>query len=88
MSIFARSVEVVRSVEEIVPIKAEPTHVALDRVDVLLALFARVRVVEPQVALATVSSSEPKIQADAFGMSNVQIAIGFRRKTGLNLPTL
>ena len=80
--------EVVRSVEEIVPIKAEPTHVALDRVDVLLALFARVGVVEPQVALATVGSCEPKIQADAFGMSDVQIAIGLRRKTGLNLPAL
>ena len=45
--------EVVRRVVEVLaPVEAEPADVGLDRVDVLLLLLLRVRVVEAEVAAA------------------------------------
>ena len=41
-----------RVVEVLAPVEAEPAHVALDRVDVLLLFLRRVGVVEAQVAAA------------------------------------
>jgi hypothetical protein len=38
--------------------------------------------------LATISFCQTKVQANALGMSDVKIAIGLGRKTGLNLLTL
>ena len=55
--------EVVRRVVEVLaPVEAEPADVALDRVDVLLLLLDRVRVVEAEVAAAAESRATPKFR--------------------------
>ena len=62
------------------PLEAQPLHVALDRVDVLLVFLGRVGVIEAQVALATELLRQTEVQANRLGMPDVQIAIGLRRK--------
>jgi len=50
--------------------------VALDRVDVFLLLLGRVGVVEAQMAAAAVFLRQAEIEADRFGVADMQIAFG------------
>src|SRR5207248_2980838 len=61
---------------------AEPAHVVLDRIDVLLLLLGRVGVVEAQMAAAAVFLGHPEVQADRFGVPDMEIAIGLGGKPG------
>ena len=68
--------EVIRRVIEVtVPVVAEPAHVALDRVDVLLLFFGRVGVVEAQVAAAAELLRHAEVERDRLGVANVEIAV-------------
>ena len=73
--------EVVRGEARLLaPVEAEPAHVALDRVDVLVLLLDRVGVVEAQVAAAAEVLRDAEVEADRLGVADVQIAVGLRRK--------
>ncbi len=73
--------EVVRGVVEVLaPVEAEPADVALDRVDVLLLLLDRVRVVEAEVAAAAEVTGDAEVEADRLGMADVQVAVRLRRE--------
>ena len=73
--------EIIRSVEHpVLPIEAQPAHVLLDRIDVFDLFLGRIGVVEAQVALAPELRREAEIEADRFGVADVQIAVGLRRK--------
>ena len=75
--------EIVRGVVEVLaPVEAEPAHVALDRVDVLLLLLGRVGVVEAQVAAAAELLRDAEIEADRLGVADMQIAVRLGRKAG------
>ena len=75
--------EIVRRVVEVLPpIEAEPAHVALDRVDVLLLLLGRVGVVEAQIAAAAELLRHAEVEADRLGVADVQVAVGLGRKAG------
>ena len=80
---FVELVEIVRRIAFERPVEAQPADVALDRVDILDVLLRGVRVVETQVALAAVFLRQPEVDADALGMADVQVAVGFRREAGL-----
>ena len=71
-----------RVIEVLAPVEAEPAHVGLDGVDVLLLLPGRVGVVEAQVAAAAELLGDAEVQADRLGMADVQIAVRLRRKPG------
>src|SRR5579872_2776004 len=62
------------------PLKAEPAHIALDRVDVLLLFLGRVGIVEAQIAASAELFGDTEIEADRFGVADMQIAIRLRRK--------
>ena len=62
------------------PVKAKPTHIALDGLDIRFFLFRRVGVIEPQMALPTKLGSDSKVQADGFCMTDMEVAIRLRRK--------
>jgi len=53
------------------PVEAEPADVLLDRVDVLNVFFDRIGVVEAQVAAAAVLERHAEIEADGFGVADV-----------------
>ena len=62
------------------PVEAEPAHVALDGVDVLLLLLGRVGVVEAQMAAPAELLGDAEVEADRLGVADVQIAVRLGRK--------
>ena len=81
--VVVERIEIVGGVTDIsIPGEAEPFHITLDGVDVFLAFFFRVGVVETQVAGAAEFLRQGKIQADGFGVAHVQVAVRLGRETG------
>lgn len=67
------------------PVKAQPTDAVENAVDILLIFLHWIGVVKAHVAIATVVAGKTKVQADALGVTNVQIAVRFRRETRADL---
>ena len=65
----------------VLPIKSEPANAVFDGIDVFLIFFNRVRIVKAHMTQAAVITRQTEIQTNGFGMSDMQIPIGFRRKT-------
>ena len=77
--------EVVGRVAEVdPPVEPQPLHVLLDRADKDLLLGRWVRVVEAQKARPVEVAAQPKVEADALGVANVQKAVWFGREPGLH----
>ena len=66
------------------PRKPEPMHGIQNGIDVFGIFFFWIGVVKAQVANAAIVTSQSEIDANAFGMSYVQVAVGLWRKTGAN----
>ena len=62
------------------PVESEPTHRLLDGIDKLLVFFCGVGVVEPKMTAAGIALGQAKVQADGFGVAEMEIAIGLGRK--------
>ncbi len=77
--------EVVGGVAEALPVEAEPAHVVLDGVDVLLLFFLGIGVVEAQVGFAAELVGEAEVDADGLGVADVEVAVGLGRKAGLDV---
>ena len=76
-------VEIIRRVALHGPVESQPFDIAFDRIHVLDILLHGIGVVETQVALASVFLGETEVDADALGVTYVQIAVRFGRETGL-----
>ena len=77
-------IEIIRSVEEPVPVEAEPLHVGLDRVDVLGLFLLGIGVVEAQIRVSAEFVGQSEVEADRLGVADVQIAVGLGRKARLH----
>ena len=77
-------VEVVGGVAETIPLEAEPAHVLLDGVHVLLLFLLGIGVVEAQVGEAAELVGQTEVEADGLGVADVQVAVGLRRKARLD----
>ena len=66
------------------PIEAQPVDILLNRVYIFCIFLHRIGVVKTQVGLATILLCQSEINADRLGMADVQVAVGFRRETGLD----
>ena len=75
--------EVVGCVVNIIPVVTQPFDVFLDGVHILQIFFYRIGVVEAQVTDASVLLGNAEIHADGFGVSDMQVTVGFGRETGL-----
>ena len=64
--------------------ETEPLDVFFNGVDVFVVFFFGVGVVETQVAQAVVNIRQTEVQADGFGVTDVQVAVGFGREAGLD----
>ena len=67
------------------PLEAEPVDVLLDVLGVLVGLLGRIRVVESEVALAIKELGHAEVNADGLGVSDMNVAVRFRRETRNNL---
>ena len=79
--------KIIGSVQQFIPLEAEPIDVRFDRIDVLLTFLGRIRIVEPKVAVPAVGFGQAEIEADTFGVPDVQIAVGLRRESRIDSPT-
>ena len=64
--------------------KAEPLDVFFNGVDVFVVFFFGVGIIETQVAQAVIDIRQTEVQADGFGVTDVQVAVGFGREAGLD----
>ena len=77
--------EVIRGVVEVaVPVEAQPLHGLFDGLDILGVFRRGVGVVEAEVAargdLGGVVLGDAEVKADAFGVADMEVAVGFGRK--------
>ncbi len=78
---------VIRSVKlPVLPVEPQPAHVLLDGIDVFDLLGLRIRVVETQVAEPAVLGGQAEVEADGFGVADVEVAVRLGRESGMDLP--
>src|SRR5262249_3663143 len=71
-----------RTAEMIIrPAIDQPTHVGHDRPHILGFLLCRIRIIHTDVANAAELACDPKIEANRFRVTNVQVAVRLWRKT-------
>ncbi len=63
---------------------AQPADIFGDGLHVFLFFGDGVGVVEAEVVLAFVLLGEAEVEADALGVADVRIAVGFRRESGVD----
>ena len=82
--VFIELVKVVRCVVQMIaPIEPKPSNICLDRFHVFDFLLAWIGIIEPQVTCpALVFTGDAEVEADGFGVSNVEVTVGFRWKSG------
>ncbi len=69
-------------VKAILPVPAEPFYVVYNGLDVFFFFFCGVGVVETQVAGAIEFGGNTEIQANALGVSDMEVAVGFGGEAG------
>src|SRR5690606_25904064 len=74
-----------RMIEVLAPVKAKPAHVALDRVDIFLLFLDRIGVVKAQMTAPAELLGDPEVEADRFGVTDMEIPVRLGWKTGDDL---
>ena len=66
------------------PAADEPVDVFLDGVHVFDVFLGGIGVVHAQIADAAEFAGDAEVEADGFGVADVELAVGFGRKAGVN----
>ncbi len=67
----------------IVPVKAEPTHIVLNRLDIFGVFRRRISIVHAEMADAPrLFIRNAEVEANRFGMADMEIAVRFRWEAG------
>ena len=72
-------------VETIIPVKAQPTDIFLNGLDILGVFLGRVGVIHTQVAQAAVLFGGAEVDIQSLAVTDVQVAVGLGRKTCVDL---
>ena len=67
------------------PVKAQPAYVIKNGLDILLIFIDRVCVIKTHEAVPGEFLHQAKIQKNRLGVPDVEIAVGFRRKSSDDL---
>ena len=70
------------------PLEAKPRNIFLDGIHVLHILLDRVGVIEAEVAETVIFLCNSEIETDGLGVSDVQVAVRFRRETGMHFRSV
>ena len=83
---LVHGLEIIRREEQpVLEVGSQPLYVLDDGLDELGLLFRRIGVVETEIELAAVFLRQAVIQKDRLGVSDMQVAVGLRRETGLHM---
>ena len=63
--------------------KSEPFYIFFYCIDILYIFFYRIGVVETKVTNSVVTFCHAEVQANGFGVSDMQVTVGFGWETGL-----
>ncbi len=75
--------EIVGGIEEaIFPVEAQPVDIVDDRFNIFEGFAARVRIIHPQIAGALILCGDAEIEADGFGMPDMEISVRLGREAG------
>jgi hypothetical protein len=80
--------KVIRAIAVLIPIEAQPVDILLDGLHILHVFSGGVGVVHPQVAFAAKFFRRAKIDAQGLAVADVQIAVGLRRESGVDMVAL
>ena len=81
---LVKLVEIVGCIALLLPLETHPAYIFLNRVHILDILLDRIGVVIAEIGLSAILGGESEIDAQALGVAEVQIAVGFGRETGQN----
>ena len=70
-------------VKPIFPVKAKPMNIIFDILNVFHVFLRGIGIIHTKIAQTAKFFSRAKVDADSFGMSDMQIAVRLRRKTGM-----
>ena len=85
LGIFIELIEIIRSIEHaVIPIEAEPFDIALDRFDIFRIFLGRIGIIKTEIRQSAIFLGNAEIQANRLGVAEVEIAIRFRRETGMD----
>ena len=80
---FIHLVKIIRrEIQAVFPVRSQPSDVLHDGIHKLYLFLGGVCVVKPHIERAVVLPGQPVIQQYGFGMSDMQVAVGFRREPG------
>ena len=80
---LVQAVEIVRCMRQpVFPVKTQPVHVILDRLDEFRALLTRIRIIKTQKSAAAGLGSHAEVQADRHDVPDMQIAVRLWRESG------
>ncbi|EJW99614.1 hypothetical protein EVA_12279 [gut metagenome] len=63
----------------------QPAQIFLNALDIFVVLTHRIGVVKTQIEFTSISFGDAPVNPDGLGAADVQVAIGFGWKTGMNL---
>ena len=72
-------------IKPVLPVKAQPPDIFLDGVDILDVLLGRVGIVHAKIADAVILQRCAEVDADRFGVADMQVAVGLGRKARMHL---
>lgn len=84
---FIKLLEVVRRSCRFEGCVAQPTDDFLDMINEFIVLFARVRVIEPQIRVTAIGLCNLEIEANRLGVADMQITIGLGRESCMNFAS-
>ena len=64
------------------PVKTKPTNTFLDGFNIFKFFLGWIGIVKTEVATTAKMLCQPKVKTDGFGMTDMEIPVRFRRKTG------
>ena len=80
---FIKFREIVGSeMDRFLPLESQPFHIIQDGIHKFLVFLGGVRIIETHIGGAMILFAQSEIQADALHMTDVKIAVRFRRETG------
>ena len=75
-------VKVIAGIGDLVWLKAQPLDHVKDSIEVLFFFFLWVRIIISEIAYAIVELGKAEIDGNSFAVADMEIAVGFWRKTG------
>ena len=70
-----------RKKQTVFPVRSQPADILQDGINELCLLFGRIRIVETHVEFTVIFLCKPVVQKYGLRVSDMEIAVGFRRKT-------